>query len=143
MEYRVEGTYLLVLEKEDAHVCRTSTGTMGLPKSLTRTQSLNAKYDRMLGSTQSIRTGKGSRKILAEVGTQFRLSGEEKKERVQRDNAEIYRKLGIKMPAKGSGEMGAGVGVMDRLDRYRLGNIPPPHGVRYFTSLDLYSELTE
>ena len=107
---------------------------MGLPKSLTRTQSLNAKYDRMLGSTQSIRTGKGSRKILAEVGAQFRLSGEEKKEKVQRDNAEIYRKLGIKLPAKGSGEMGAGVGVMDRLDRYRLGNIPPPHGVRSLTT---------
>lgn len=57
------------------------------------------------------------------------MSGEEKKEKVQRDNAEIYRKLGIKMPAKDSREMGTGVGVMDRLDRYRLGNIPPPHGV--------------
>jgi len=102
---------------------------MGLPKSLTRTRSLNAKYDRMLGSTQSVRTGKGSRKILAEVGAQFRLSGEEKKEKVQRDNAEIYRKLGIKMPAKGGTHMDSGVGVMERLERYRLGNIPPPHGV--------------
>jgi hypothetical protein len=125
---------LLLQEQKDVHICRTSTGTMGLPKSLTRTQSLNAKYDRMLGSTQSIRTGKGSRKILAEVGTQFRLSGEEKKEKVQRDNAEIYRKLGIKMPAKGSREVDAGVGVMERLDRYRLGNIPPPHGVCHFSS---------
>lgn len=103
---------------------------MGLPKSLTRTRSLNAKYDRMLVSTQSVRTGKGSRKILAEVGAQFRLSGEEKKDKVQRDNAEIYRKLGIKMPAKGSTHMDPGVGVMERLERYRLGNIPPPHGVR-------------
>jgi hypothetical protein len=117
---------------QGAHTSRTSTGMMGLPKSLTRTQSLNAKYDRMLGSTQSIRTGKGSRKILAEVGTQFRLSGEEKKEKVQRDNAEIYRKLGIRMPAKGSREVESGVGVMERLERYRLGNIPPPRGVRCF-----------
>ena len=117
-------------EKNEAHGVRTSTGTMGLPKSLTRTRSLNAKYDRMLGSTQSVRTGKGSRKILAEIGAQFRLSGEEKKEEVQRDNAEIYRKLGIKMPAKDSTHFDAGVGVMERLERYRLGNVPPPHGVR-------------
>jgi hypothetical protein len=93
----------------------------------------------MLGSTQSIRTGKGSRKILAEVGTQFRLSGEEKKEKVQRDDAEIYRKLGIKMPAKGSREIDAGIGVMERLDRYRLGNIPPPHGVPHFSSRSVRS----
>jgi hypothetical protein len=93
----------------------------------------------MLGSTQSIRTGKGSRKILAEVGTQFRLSGEEKKEKVQRDDAEIYRKLGIKMPAKGSREMDTGMGVMDRLERYRLGNIPPPRGVPPFSSRSVRS----
>jgi len=92
----------------------------------------------MLGSTQSIRTGKGSRKILAEVGSQFRLSGEEKKEKVQRDNAEIYRKLGIRMPAKGIREMDTGMGVMDRLDRYRLGNIPPPHGVRHFIGKSVF-----
>jgi len=87
----------------------------------------------MLGSTQSVRSGKGSTKILAEVGTQFRLSGEEKKEKVQRDNAEIYRKLGIKMPSKGSREMEGTVGVMEKLERYRLGNIPPPRGVSCFT----------
>jgi hypothetical protein len=83
----------------------------------------------MLGSTQSIRTGKGSTKILAEVGTQFRLSGEEKQEKIQRDNAEIYRKLGIKMPVKGSREINGDVGVMEKLERYRLGNVPPPRGV--------------
>jgi len=38
--------------------------------------------------------------------------------------------LGIKMPAKGSTHMDLEVGVMERLERYRLGNIPPPHGVR-------------
>jgi hypothetical protein len=111
-----------------AHISRTSTGTMGLPKSLTRTRSLNAKYDRMLGSTQSIRTGKGSTKILGEVGTQFRLSGAEKQEKIRKDNAEIYRKLGIKMPLV-TGNQSCGVGVMEKLERYRLGNIPPPHGV--------------
>jgi hypothetical protein len=104
---------------------------MGLPKNYTRKRSLNAKYDRLLGNTHSLRTGRGSTQTLAEVGSQFKVREEEGKEKEKKDNMEIYRKLGIKMPASysNSRDLNAGGGVMANLERYRLGNIPPPRGV--------------
>lgn len=112
-----------------ADLGRTSNTGMGLPKTYTRKRSLNAKYDRLLGNTHSMRTGRGSTQTLAEVGSQFRMREEEENEKVKKDNMEIYRKLGIKMPASRGRDLNGGVGVMANLDRYRLGSIPPPRGV--------------
>jgi len=117
-----------------ADMGRTSNTGMGLPKTYTRKRSLNAKYDRLLGNTHSMRTGRGSTQTLAEVGSQFRVREEEEKEKGKKDNMEMYRKLGIKMPASRGRDLNGGVGVMANLNKYRLGSIPPPRGVGCLSS---------
>jgi hypothetical protein len=111
-------------------VCSDTDSSSGDPNRKKRS-SLNAKYDRIFGNTSSIRTGKASLELLDETDQNSTLRAQEKQQQEQRDHEAMLKRKGVKMGNTGrvSRDLNGGGGVASNLQKYRMGNVPPPRGV--------------
>lgn len=88
--------------------------------------SLNAKYDRMLGNTHSLRTGRGSLETIKQVEEEKRKLDEERQRKRDEEQQALFKKLGIvASPGFASKAKRTTEQVVADLQKYRLGNVKP------------------
>jgi hypothetical protein len=121
---------LLGCHQSLSRICPDMDSSSGDPNRKKRS-SLNAKYDRIFGNTSAVRTGKASLELLDETNETSRLRAQEKQQQEQRDHEAMLKRKGVKMGNTGrvSRDLNGGGGVASNLQKYRMGNVPPPRGV--------------
>ena len=92
--------------------------------SRTSRSSLNAKYDRILGSSHSLRTGRGSIETLKQVEEEKRKLDEGRQKKRDEEEQAMFKKLGIVAP-NGLGFRASrnSTEVIADLQKFRLGNV--------------------